>query len=97
MKFIETLREGERVHEIYFCKQKNMATTKNGKEYENVILQDKTGNLDAKIWEPQSMGIDDFDAYDYVEVDGDVTLFNGQLQMSIKRARKVGEKDVKEY
>lgn len=94
MKFIETLREGERVHEIYFCKQKNMATTKNGKEYENVILQDKTGNLDAKIWEPQSMGIDDFDAYDYVEVDGDVTLFNGQLQMSIKRARKVGEKEV---
>ncbi len=94
MKFIETLREGEKIHEVYLCKQKNTATTKNGKEYENVILQDKTGCLDAKIWEPHSMGIDEFDALDYVEVGGDITMYNGQLQMSIKRARKVEEQDI---
>ena len=61
MKFIETLREGERIQEVYLCKQKTTAMTKTGKEYENVILQDKTGCLDAKIWDPQSMGIDDFE------------------------------------
>ena len=88
MKYIEALREGERIQEIYLCKQKNVAMTKTGKEYENVILQDKTGSLDAKIWDPRSMGIDDFDALDYVEVSGDVTVFNGQTQLSIKRARK---------
>lgn len=89
MRYIETLREGERIQEVYLCKQKTSAMTKTGKEYENVILQDKTGQLDAKIWDPGSMGIDDFDALDYVEVHGDVTVFNGQMQMSIKRARKV--------
>ena len=68
--------------------------TKTGKEYENVILQDKTGSLDAKIWDPHSMGIDEFDALDYVEVNGDVTVFNGQTQLSIKRARKISETDV---
>ncbi len=94
MKFIETLREGEKIQEVYLCKQKSVAMTKTGKEYENVILQDKTGSLDAKIWDPQSMGIDDFDALDYVEVMGDVTSFNGQMQLSIKRARKVSETDV---
>ena len=94
MKFIETLREGERIQEIYLCKQKSTAMTKTGKEYENVILQDKTGALDAKIWDPGSMGIDDFEALDYVEVNGDVTIFNGQTQLSIKRARKVAESDV---
>lgn len=94
MKFIETLREGEKIQEVYLCKQKSVAMTKTGKEYENVILQDKTGSLDAKIWDPQSMGIDDFDALDYVEVMGDVTSFNGQMQLSIKRARKVSESDV---
>ena len=41
MKYIEALREGERIQEIYLCKQKNVAMTKTGKEYENVILQDK--------------------------------------------------------
>lgn len=94
MRYIETLREGERVQEIYLCKQKSSAMTKTGKEYENVILQDKTGQLDAKIWDPGSMGIDDFEALDYVEVHGDVTVFNGQMQMSIKRARKVAEDSV---
>ena len=48
MKYIETLREGERIQEVYLCKQKTSAMTKTGKEYENVILQDKTGYLDAK-------------------------------------------------
>ena len=94
MKFIETLREGERIQETYLCRQKSSAMTKTGKEYENVILQDKTGSLDAKIWDPGSMGIDDFEALDYVEVNGDVTVFNGQMQLSIKRVRKVSETNV---
>lgn len=63
--------------------------TKNGKTYENVILQDKTGTLDAKIWEPNSLGIDEFEAMDYVEVTGEVTTFNGTLQLNIKRIRKI--------
>ncbi len=94
MRYIETLREGERIQEIYLCRQRTTAMTKTGKEYENVILQDKTGSLDAKIWDLHSMGIDEFDALDYVEVNGDVTVFNGQTQLSIKRARKISETDV---
>ena len=91
MKFIETLREGERINEIYLCKFKQAALTKSGKPYDNVILQDKTGTLDAKIWDPGSVGIEEFDAMDYVAVTGDVTSFQGNLQLSIKRVRKVGE------
>ena len=91
MKFIETLREGERINDVYLCKYKQSAMTKNGKPYENVILQDKTGTIDAKIWEPNSMGIDEFDMLDYVAVVGDVTSFQGALQVNIKRVRKVRE------
>lgn len=91
MKFIETLREGERINEIYLCKSKQAALTKSGKPYDNVLLQDKTGTLDAKIWDPGSIGIDEFDALDYIAVTGDVTSFQGNLQLSIKRVRKVGE------
>ena len=39
MKYIESLREGERINEIYLCKTKQSALTKAGKPYENVILQ----------------------------------------------------------
>jgi len=99
MKFIETLREGERINDVYLCKYKQSAVTKNGKPYENVVLQDKTGVIDAKIWEPNSMGIDDFDMMDYVAVVGDVSSFQGALQVSIKRVRKVreGEYDPANY
>ena len=88
MKYISTLREGERINEIYLCKSKQAAMTKNGKPYDNVILQDKTGTLDAKIWDVGSVGIEEFEAMDYIAITGDITSFQGNLQCSIKRARK---------
>ena len=91
MRFLNELHEGDRVNGIYLCKQKQAATTKNGKPYENLILQDKTGVIDGKIWDPNSLGIDEFDALDYIEIMGDVTSFAGAMQLNIKRARKAGE------
>jgi 3'-5' exoribonuclease len=99
MKYIDSLREGERITEVYLCKHKQTALTKSGKPYDNVILQDKTGTIDAKIWDPGSVGIEEFDTLDYIAITGDVTSFQGNLQMSIKRLRKVneGEYDPKDY
>ena len=91
MRYIETLKDGERISEVYLCKSKSTATTKAGKEYENVMLMDKTGQLDSKIWDPNSGGISDFDALDYVAVTGQVTSFNGALQLKIDRIRKADE------
>ena len=87
MKFIKDYKEGDRVFDIYLCKHKQSAVTKNGKPYETVILQDKTGTVDGKIWDPNSAGIDDFDSLDYIEVYGDVTCFQGANQINIKRIR----------
>ena len=99
MRYIETLREGERISEIYLCKYKQQAVTKTGKPYENVVLQDKTGTLDAKIWDPASVGINEFEMMDYIAVTGDISSYQGNLQLSIKRARKVSENeyDPKDY
>ncbi len=91
MKFIKDLKPGDRIADIYMCKHKLSATTKNGKEYYSVTLQDKTGTVDAKVWEPNSEGIDEFDDTDYIDVFGEVTSFNGALQINVKRARKCHE------
>ncbi len=87
MKFIKDYKEGDRVFDIYLCKHKQAAVTKNGKPYENVILQDKTGTIDAKVWEPNNPGISDYDEMDYIEVFGEVNSFQGALQISVKRIR----------
>ena len=99
MKYIKDYKDGDRVFDIYFCKYKSTAVTKNGKSYDNVILQDKTGTIDAKIWDPNNAGIAEFDACDYIEVYGEVTSFNGALQVNIKRVRlcQEGEYNEAEY
>lgn len=91
MRYINEFREGDNITGIYLCRQKNSAVTKNGKEFENLTLADKTGSLNCKIWDPNSMGIGDFSVNDYIEIHGRVTVFNGMLQMSIDRAFKAAE------
>ena len=91
MKYLDSLREGMRISEVYLCKTKQIALTKAGKEYGNLILQDKTGTVDAKIWDLGSPGIGNFEAMDYVCVDADVTMFMGSNQLNVKRIRKADE------
>ena len=81
MRYIEQFREGMRVSDVYLCKTKQHAVTKNGKEYASVLLQDKTGTVDCKIWDLSSPGINDFEPLQYVYVDGDVTVFQGSNQL----------------
>ncbi len=99
MRFIQDLNDGSNVRDIYLCKKRVPMVTKNGKAYESVTLQDKTGTIDAKIWDPDSMGIGEFDELDYVEVTGNVVSFQGHLQLNIRQARKCspGEYDPGDY
>lgn len=99
MKYIKEYKEGDRIFDIYLCKHKQSAVTKNGKAYDNVILQDKTGTIDAKIWDPNNPGIGDFDTLDYIEVYGEITSFQNALQVNVKRIRKCeeGEYDSADY
>ena len=93
MKCIKDLHEGETIRSIYLCKGKRSAETRNGKPYDNLILQDKTGVLDGKIWDPNSQGIADYDEKDFIEVVGDVITYNNNLQLNIKQLRKASEEE----
>ena len=99
MKYIKDYKAGDRISDIYLCKYRQAAVTKNGKPYENVILQDKTGTIDAKVWEPDSAGLGEYDALDYIQSVGDVNSFQGALQVSVKRIRvcQEGEYDPADY
>lgn len=96
MRYIEQFREGTRVSDVYLCKTRQLAVTKNGKEYASVILQDKTGTIDSKIWDLSSPGIGNFEPLQYVYVDADVTVFQGSNQLNIKRIRKADEGEYQE-
>jgi len=98
LRYIRELREGENISGVYFCKVKTIAKTKAEKTYYSLILQDKTGTIDAKVWN-LSNGIEHFEALDYINIDAQVTSFNNQLQLNVSRIRKAheGEYVVAEY
>lgn len=99
MRYLDSLREGESINEIYFVKSKKSDLTKTGKPYDKLVLSDKTASVDAMIWDPNSQGIDDFDAMDYIQINAVVNVYQGANQLNIRRVRKCseGEYDPAEY
>lgn len=91
MRYIETFHEGNHISDIYLCKTKQIQLTKTGKEYGNLILQDKTGTIEAKIWDLSSPGVGEFDTMDYVHIEADVTLFQNANQLNVRRIRTARE------
>lgn len=98
MHYLKDYREGQKLTGTYLCKSKQILKTKAGKTYYSLILQDKTGTADAKIWELNN-GIASFEAMDYIYCEGLVTSFQGNIQMNISRLRKSeeGEYDPADY
>ena len=93
MRYIDTFREGMHIADVYLCKNKQIALTKNGKEYGNLVMQDKTGTIDAKIWDLGSPGVGEFETMDYVHVEADVTLFQSSFQLNVRRIRRAQEEE----
>lgn len=100
MKFINELNENDRVNEIFFCKQKQLCKAKTGKNYLFLVLQDKTGVINAKIWDSDmNCEIEKFEQNDFVKIDGFVNFYNNELQIIISRLKKAEpeEYEIKNY
>ncbi len=90
MRYINDLRDGEMISETYLCKTKQSLKTKAGKSYYSLLLQDKSGTLDGKVWE-LSQGIDHFESMEYIHVEGQIVNFQGAIQLNVKRIRRSHE------
>lgn len=98
MKYINELKEGENVIEHYLCKSRTSMKSRNGKNYLSLKLQDKTGIVDAKVWD-LNREIQSFAENDFIKIDAFVTTFNNELQLNVKRVRRSreGEYDPADY
>jgi len=98
MRFIEDFKEDDRIVSHYLCKQKNSLKSRNGKTYLSLRLQDKTGIIDAKVWELNN-DIQSFEENDYIKVDGIIVSYQNDLQMKVAKIRRSeeGEYDPADY
>ncbi len=98
MRYLDEIREDERVIEHFLCKEKQSLKSRNGKTYYSLKLQDKTGTIDGKVWD-LNKDIQSFDKNDYIKIDALVVEYQGSLQLKINKIRKSseGEYDPKDY
>lgn len=90
MRYIEDLKENEHITEHYLCKQKQNLKTRTGKTYLSLKLQDKTGAVDAKVWD-MTNDIQNFEENDVIKVDGIVLTYQNEVQLKINKIRKSRE------
>ena len=98
MKYIRDIKEGEQIIEHYLCKSRQTLRSKNDKNYLSLKLADKTGTVDAKVW---NLGndIQSFAENDMIKIDATAQIFNNDIQLNVKRIRKSreGEYDPADY
>ena len=96
---VQDLREGDRVEGVFLCRGKTLATTKAGKPFLTLRIGDATGEIEAKVWEEAEAAGRAVRPGDLVRVAGQVTTYNGRLQVTAQsvRAAEAGEADPREF
>ena len=88
--------EGRAFDSFFLLLSKQQRTTKTNKPYLNLILSDKTGQLEGRVWDPGDPRIaKDVDRGDIVKARGSISRFDDRLQMKVEQLRKAqaGEAD----
>jgi len=92
-QFVKDITEGARVESSFLVSRKETGLSKAGKPYLTMVLTDRTGELDARIWDDITALGAGFAKDDIVFVKGAAISYQGRIQLNIvdiKRAKEGG-------
>ncbi|MGC8684910.1 MAG: 3'-5' exoribonuclease YhaM family protein [bacterium] len=91
---ISELREGMVVDSTFLIKEKTFGTGKTGKDYLTLIIGDKSGEIEARVWD-NAKDIDSMiNVNNIVQIRGRVNNYRGKLQISIDEIRWIDRASV---
>jgi 3'-5' exoribonuclease len=98
-QYIRELKDKDVVHNPFLIKFSALAVGKNGKPYMNLVLMDKTGEVEARLWEDAAKYSGEAVRDAFVLVEGRCQLFQGRRQVVINRmgVLREDEVDVRDY
>src|SRR5271166_6157441 len=73
---------------------KDVRQKKSGDPYLSLLLGDRSGEIDCKMWDNVAEVMDTFDRDDFVKVKGLLQLYNNRLQFTIHKLRRVSDHEV---
>ncbi len=89
--FVRQLQPNQVAQSVFLVHSKELRQDKGGKSYLSLVLGDRTGQLDARMWEGAAEVADTFDRDDFVEVKGIIQVHRNRPQMHIQSLRRVEE------
>jgi 3'-5' exoribonuclease len=93
-QYSRSIRDQDRVSSPFLIKYSAVATGKTGKAYMNVVLTDKSGDIEARIFDQvpkfNSQAVKDA----FVQIEGHAQSFNGRIQIHIKDLTVLREDEV---
>ena len=92
--FVRDLKPNETVTAVFLVQSKEVRQKRTGEPYLSLQLGDKTGDLDAKMWDNVAEAMDTFEKDDFVKVRGLFQLYNGRPQFTIHKIRPVPDAEV---
>src|ERR1700730_15541383 len=73
---------------------KDIRQKKSGEPYLSLLLGDRTGDIDAKMWDNVAEVMETFERDDFVKVKGLPQIFQNRLQFTIHKMSRVLDGDV---
>ena len=84
---------GEVVDIYMYIKTSTKAVASNGKPFLTLILSDKTGEIEAKLWDVSETDEKTYSAEATVKVQGEVQNYRGRSQLKIRNIRLTADAD----
>jgi len=91
---IKDLKLNKQSKGYYSVKSKKVKLTKTNKEYIDLVFEDKTGEINGKVWDNVELLNPTFDEGDIVYVEGFVETYNDKNQLRVQKIRKLYEDEV---
>ncbi|RMF95532.1 MAG: HD domain-containing protein [Planctomycetota bacterium] len=88
-RFVNELQAQENVDQVFLATEKQLRPNRNGNLYLQVDLSDKTGSINARLWNANESLYRSFENGDYVRVTGTTQLFQGALQLIATKIERV--------
>jgi 3'-5' exoribonuclease len=93
-QLVSEIKDRDSVNTVFLVKDKILAMAKNGKPYMNLRLMDKSGEIEAKVWDNTELLDKQFDKDDFVSVRGKASVYMNKMQVVINEIVKVPEHEV---
>lgn len=89
MEGIATLKVGAAVDQYLLIKESTKGVTTMGKPFMTLILQDKSGSIESKLWDAGEEQAQMYPAGVIVQIGGEIQDYRGKMQLRIKQIRPV--------